>query len=276
MRYPDARFPTDDVGTFEANYPYVSRAGRSYSDPVIALLDMVGPATLVAHSAGASTAVNAATERPDLVAGFVLTASAVVLAGLQLSDEMHGVPFLAKSSPRRQFIFTARDRIETAVDRVRTVYDGRYRYIRNFLPGRPHLMDRRYYDRTNPVRDVMRELHVQGKLTPEQAKVFAPERPEEELYDLKKDRFELHDLSTSEAAKHESALARLRSQLTQWTAETGDLGDQPEPTEAVDATRGRRKKRPRVDPEAPPARESPALDPAPSFESRRPARPLGR
>ena len=70
--YPDTRFPTDHFDTFEANYPYVSSAGRSYSDAVVALLDMVGPAVVVAHSAGASTAVAAATDRPDLVTGFVM------------------------------------------------------------------------------------------------------------------------------------------------------------------------------------------------------------
>jgi pimeloyl-ACP methyl ester carboxylesterase len=70
--YPDTRFPTDHFDTFEASYPYVSDAGRSYSDAVVALLDMIGPAIVVAHSAGASVAVNAATERPELVAGFVM------------------------------------------------------------------------------------------------------------------------------------------------------------------------------------------------------------
>jgi pimeloyl-ACP methyl ester carboxylesterase len=70
--YPDTRFPTDHFDTFEANYPYVSDAGRSYSASVVALLEMTGPAMVMAHSAGASVAVNAATERPDLVTGFVM------------------------------------------------------------------------------------------------------------------------------------------------------------------------------------------------------------
>lgn len=70
--YPDTRFPIDHFDTFEANYPYVSNAGRSYSDAVVALLETTGPAMVMAHSAGASTAVNAATERPDLAIGFVM------------------------------------------------------------------------------------------------------------------------------------------------------------------------------------------------------------
>jgi pimeloyl-ACP methyl ester carboxylesterase len=70
--YPDTRFPTDCFDTFEANYPYVSDAGRSYSDAVVSLLDIIGPAMVMAHSAGASTAVKAATARLDLTLGFVM------------------------------------------------------------------------------------------------------------------------------------------------------------------------------------------------------------
>jgi pimeloyl-ACP methyl ester carboxylesterase len=70
--YPDTRFPTDCFDTFEANYPYVSDAGRSYSDAVVSLLDIIGPAMVMAHSAGASTAVKAATSRLDLTLGFVM------------------------------------------------------------------------------------------------------------------------------------------------------------------------------------------------------------
>jgi len=70
--YPDTRFPVEHFANFEANYPYVSAAGRSHSQVVLNVLGSVGPAILVAHSAGAATAVKAASERPDLVVGFVL------------------------------------------------------------------------------------------------------------------------------------------------------------------------------------------------------------
>jgi len=70
--YPDTRFPTDHFDTFQTNYPYVGGERRSYSDSVIALLESVGPAIIMAHSAGASTAVSVGRERPDLVAGFIM------------------------------------------------------------------------------------------------------------------------------------------------------------------------------------------------------------
>ncbi len=74
--YPDTRFPVEYFADFEANFPYVSAAGRSHSQAVLGVLEAVGPGILVAHSAGAATAVTAAAERPDLVVGFVLVESA--------------------------------------------------------------------------------------------------------------------------------------------------------------------------------------------------------
>ena len=70
--YPDTRFPTDQFDVFESNYPYVSSAGRSYSDALVSLLDNIGPSIVMAHSAGASVTVNAATNRPDLVKGMFM------------------------------------------------------------------------------------------------------------------------------------------------------------------------------------------------------------
>lgn len=183
--------------------------------------------------------LKAGSRSDELVSLIDLTASAIVLAGLPIPKECHGKPFLAEGTPPRQFVFTARDRIENAVDRVRTVYDGRHRYIRNLMPNQPHLMDRRYYDRTNPVRNLMRELNDEGKLTPGQAKVFATPRPREELYDLKADPYELTNLADSQQLEHRTALKKLRAELEQWMVQTKDLGDQPEPPEAVNATGGR-------------------------------------
>lgn len=70
--YPDTRFPTDYFAAFAANYPYLSRSATSYSEAILALLQMTGPAVLMAHSAGGPQAVNAALQRPDLVAGFIM------------------------------------------------------------------------------------------------------------------------------------------------------------------------------------------------------------
>lgn len=70
--YPETRFPTENYDVFAANYPYLSRARRSFAEAIAALLKETGPAYLMAHSAGGPHAVTAAKTRPDLVAGLVL------------------------------------------------------------------------------------------------------------------------------------------------------------------------------------------------------------
>lgn len=70
--YPDARFPTDAFDAFEAAYPWVSTARSDFQASIVALMEQVGPAILVAHSAGGPNAVHAAMARPDLVAAIVL------------------------------------------------------------------------------------------------------------------------------------------------------------------------------------------------------------
>lgn len=90
--YPDTRFPTASFAVFASHYPYVSSTGRSYPNAVTALLDMVGPSLLLAHSAGGPTAVSAAKARPTLVLALILieptspptVADSPVLAGKSL------------------------------------------------------------------------------------------------------------------------------------------------------------------------------------------------
>lgn len=50
-------------------------------------------------------------------------------------------------------------------DRVRTVRDARYKYIRNFQPDQPHLRPMAYLERTNPICAPMRRLMVRRPRT---------------------------------------------------------------------------------------------------------------
>lgn len=70
--YSNARFPTGLFASFSANYPYVGTSPESYSGGIISLLEDIGPALLMAHSAGGPQAVSAALQRPDLVKGFIM------------------------------------------------------------------------------------------------------------------------------------------------------------------------------------------------------------
>ena len=126
----------------------------------------------------------------------------------------------------RDFVFTARDRIDDTPDRVRTVRDARFKYIRNFEPERPYLQRMAYAEVSNPTYNRMRRLHTEGKLNADQRKFMAAQRPPEELYDLQADPFELNNLAGD--ARHRATRDRLRAVLAAWLKDTRDESAAPE------------------------------------------------
>ena len=152
-------------------------------------------------------------------------ASTLALAGLAPAG-LDGAPFFGPAAQERRYVFGARDRIDDTADRVRTVRDTRFKYIRNFEPWRPYLQPMAYAEVTNPSYRRMRELFAQGKLNPAQAKFMAARRPEEELYDLEVDPWELVDLAADPAQR--TRLAEMRATLDRWMRDTGDRGGTPE------------------------------------------------
>jgi len=171
-----------------------------------------------------------------LVAAIDLGPTMLSLVGVPKPAKMEGQVFLGdQAGPPREYVFGARDRCDETVARFRTVRDARYRYIRNFLPERPFLQPNEYKESQYPVWNLLKELAVQGKLTPEQAALTAPTMPPEELYDLENDPHEVHNLIGSTDPVHQVALHRLRSVLDQWIETSGDQGRTLEPPEIAAA-----------------------------------------
>ena len=163
-----------------------------------------------------------------------LSATTISFFGVDKPAAMQGRVFLGeKAEAPRELVFGARDRCDETVDRIRTVRDRRYRYIRNFMPERPLLQRNRYKERSYPVWKLIQELAAEGKLTPEQAVLAAPQRPAEELYDLETDPWEMKNLASSPG--HAEILQRLKGELERWIKATNDQGRTPEPKELLDA-----------------------------------------
>src|SRR5205085_7790478 len=139
----------------------------------------------------------AATVRDELVSAIDISATSLELAGVNLAKNIQGQPFLGPSAKKRDYIFGARDRCDETVDRIRSVRNERYKYIRNFMPERPYTQPNAYKERAYPALAVLKRLHSEGKLTPAQELFMAPKKPEEELYDLKSDPDEIHNLAAS-------------------------------------------------------------------------------
>lgn len=163
-----------------------------------------------------------------------VTATTLALAGVPRPLGMQGRVFLGKDAdPPRTYAFSARDRIDETANRIRSVREARYHYLRNFQPEQSFVSLNRYKEKCFLVQPLMRELHAQGKLTGPAAALMTPRLPDEELYDTEADADEINNLARSEQAEHRQALTRLRAALETWITETGDRGHLAEPPQVV-------------------------------------------
>jgi hypothetical protein len=139
---------------------------------------------------------------------------------------MQGRAFLGpKAEAAREIVFGARDRCDETVLRFRTARDERYRYIRNFTPGKPFLLPNAYKQRQYPVWRLLQDPDVQQKLTtPSQRLLVAPSMPDEELYETRTDPHETVNLVSSKKAEDRAALERLRGALDKWIRDANDHG----------------------------------------------------
>jgi arylsulfatase A-like enzyme len=164
--------------------------------------------------------------RDDLVEHIDLAAITLAAAGVPLPAKMQAKNILADDYQPRQTVFAARDRCDETVERLRSVRDERFLYIRNFYPQRPHLQPNAYKDGKAIVKS-LRALHAEGKLDALSEKLlFRPTRPAEELYEWQTDRWQIRNLAGDPA--HEKTLLALRARLDMWMKETNDHGDESE------------------------------------------------
>ena len=154
-----------------------------------------------------------------------LTATTLAIAGIPRPPLMQSRNFLGTHADQpRQYAFSARDRIDETVLRIRTVRDARYRYIQNQIPGPTFTSLNRYKEKCFPIMPLMRQLYAEGKLTGAPLALMAARAPDEELYDIDRDPHEIVNLASSTKPEHREALVRLRTALEVWITETGDRG----------------------------------------------------
>lgn len=145
------------------------------------------------------------------------------LADVPIPESMQGQAFLGaqKAENPRKYSFAARDRVDSEYDRVRAVTDGRFKYIRNYMPEKPNYQNVRYRLQ-NPLMVHLLELNEKGLLNENQARWFAPNKPNEELYDTESDPWEFKNLVGN--PEYAEKLEELRKAHEDWIAEFGDMG----------------------------------------------------
>ena len=170
--------------------------------------------------------------RTDLVEHIDIAAISLAAAGIEIPAYMQAQDVFADDYPHRQMAFAARDRCDETVEHLRSVRTSKYKYIRNYLHERPHLQPNAYKD-NKAILIAIREAGKEGKLDTVQAKLLAPTRPPEELYDLEKDPFEINNLAQSPL--HKRRLTKMRAALNDWEESTNDHGRTPETAAMYDS-----------------------------------------
>ena len=164
------------------------------------------------HTTGESTT--------DLVSLVDLPATTLALAGVDVPRYMHGRPFLGPDAVERRYVFTTRDRYDEEYDMIRSVRDGRFRYVRHYYQERPYVLHIPYRNR-HPAMQSLLAAYAADELDAVQSRWFSPTRPAEELYDLEADPHETENLVNDPA--YADQLDRLRTVLDTWRRETEDV-----------------------------------------------------
>ncbi len=162
----------------------------------------------------------------DRLVSFVdLAPTLLSLVGADIPSHMQGHAFLGpQASEPQPYLYGFRGRMDERIDMMRSITDGRYVYIRNFMPHRPYGQHVDYMFQT-PTTRVWYELFQQGKLNEVQSH-FWREKPAEELYDLQSDPDEVVNLAGRE--EMQPRLREMGEQLVAWMVRTRDLGFLPE------------------------------------------------
>lgn len=155
-----------------------------------------------------------------------LPATLLSIAGVAQPAQMTGTPLLGRRiGTPKHYAFGFRDRMDERYDLIRTVTDGRWRYIRNYMPHRPLGQHVKFEWQMQASYREWHALHLAGKLNEAQDRFFQP-KPFEELYDLHADPDEVANLIDQSAAA--AVARRLRKALDEHMVAINDNGFLPE------------------------------------------------
>lgn len=176
--------------------------------------------------------------KDELVSNMDLAATSLHLANIEIPKYMHSKNILGVHEKRTE-LFTMRDRRDETVDRIRAIRTDEYRYIKNFHPEKPYTQYNAYKRNFYPTLILLEYLKEEGKLNADQLKFLADSKPEEELYDIKNDPFELNNLANQK--DYIKIKEKLKLKMDHFLKEI-DVANYPENQEEVEFWKKRMQK----------------------------------
>ena len=148
------------------------------------------------------------------------------LAGVDVPEHVHGVPFLGEQEgAAREYVYLHRDRNGENRETIRAARDERFSYVRNYRPLEPYIKPLSYRDRQGIMKALNRAIEA-STLAEDQWQFSARVKPEEELYDLEADPFQIHNLALD--PRFTERMEEMRAALTAWVRRCDDPLDLPE------------------------------------------------
>lgn len=159
----------------------------------------------------------------EMVMTIDISATVLDAAGVDPGYELHGKNIFGKEVAGRKYIFASRDKVANGTfDAIRSIRSKKYKLIQNLMPERAYCQFNIYKEQHFPILALLNMMNLKGELTPDQAKFMASSKPEIELYDMKKDRYELHNLADDPS--YSVVKKELLSKLTEWRKTVNDQG----------------------------------------------------
>ncbi|CAN5512258.1 sulfatase-like hydrolase/transferase [soil metagenome] len=160
------------------------------------------------------------TETDRLVNLLDLAPSMLRLAKAEVPNTMQGIAFLGENRPApRQHMVAFRSRADDVYEVSRTVIDGRYLYLRNYMPHQPWIQQSVIFSDEKDSYRVLHRAREEGILPEAGLEMFAS-KPLEELYDLQEDPYELNNLAQDQ--KYIQTTEKMRTLLREWILSTRD------------------------------------------------------
>ncbi|MEQ9221685.1 MAG: sulfatase [Cyclobacteriaceae bacterium] len=167
----------------------------------------------------------------QLLSSLDIVATSLSMAGISKPAQLQGKVFLGEGAEdTRDVIYATADRSGEVLFKSRAVRSKQFKYIRNYNNDFSVNEASTAYRRANhPIYHLLNILAERNELNEVQKQLMMP-MPEEELYDIKSDPFEIKNLAGDPAFEKE--LQAMRDRLARWQSETNDYGMQ-EDSEAL-------------------------------------------
>ncbi len=166
------------------------------------------------------------TGKTDRLISFVDLAPTILsLANIKPPNYMQGKAFLGTySNQARDYVYGSSDRFDESTDRIRSVRDKQYLYLRNYYPEKTRYKDIKYR-KSIPMMNDMISLKNKNQLNDTQM-IWFQTKPTEELYDCSKDPYNIKNIASD--PKYKEVLNKMRQTFFQHKQNYTDLGLIPE------------------------------------------------